>query len=147
MVTVRDLLKTKGGDVWSISPDTTVIDTLKMLADKDVGALLVTSAGKMVGIVSERDFVRSIAATGSCLPHAKVEQYMVKNVISVTPDQSIEECMQKMTDKRIRHLPVLENDKLVGVISIGDVVRELISHKEFTIHQLENYIQGRGYNQ
>lgn len=147
MVTVRDLLRTKGSDVWSISPDATVIDALKMLADKDVGALLVTKDGKMVGIVSERDFVRSIASTGSCLPHAKVEQYMISNVISITPDQSIEQCMQNMTEKRIRHLPVFEEGKLIGMISIGDVVRELISHKEFTIHQLENYIQGRGYNQ
>lgn len=147
MVTVRDLLRTKGGDVWSVSPDSTVLDTLNMLADKDVGALMVTKDGKMVGIVSERDFVRAIAKTGQCLVHSTVDMYMIKEVFSVSPDQSIEQCMQLMTDKRIRHLPVLEKDNLIGLISIGDVVRELISNKEFTINQLENYIQGRGFGQ
>lgn len=145
MVTVNDLIKTKGGDVWSVSPDTTMIDTLNLLAKKDVGALMVTKDGKMVGIVSERDFVRSIAKTGQCLLYSTVEHYMSKEVFSVTPSQTIDQCMQIMTEKRIRHLPVLDGDKLVGVISIGDVVRELISNKEFTINQLENYIQGRGY--
>jgi len=147
MVTVRDLLRNKGVNVWSVSPETTVIDTLKMLADKEVGALMVTKDGKMVGIVSERDFVRSIAKTGQCLLHTTVEHYMIKDVFTVSPDQPIEKCMQIMTDKRIRHLPVLENDKLTGVISIGDVVSELISNKEETINQLENYIQGRGFSQ
>lgn len=147
MVTVKYLLKNKGGEVWSVSPETSVIDTLELLAKKDVGALMVTKDGKMVGIVSERDFVRSIAKTGQCLLHSTVENYMIKDVITITPDQPIEQCMQLMTDKHIRHLPVLENDKLVGVISIGDVVRELISNKEETIVQLENYIQGRGYSQ
>jgi len=147
MVTVRDLLKTKGSEVWSVSPETTVINTLKMLADKDVGALMVTKDGKTVGIVSERDFVRSIAKTGQVLLHSTVDHYMVKDLFTITPDQSIENCMQLMTEKHIRHLPVLENEKLIGVISIGDVVRELISNKEFTINQLENYIQGRGYSQ
>jgi CBS domain-containing protein len=145
MVTVRDLIKTKGGDVWSVSPETTMIDTLNLLAKKDVGALMVTKDEKMVGIVSERDFVRSIAKTGQCLLYSTVEHYMSKEVFSVTPAHTIDQCMQLMTEKRIRHLPVLEGDKLVGVISIGDVVRELISNKEFTINQLENYIQGRGY--
>ena len=147
MVTVRDLLKTKGSEVWSVSPETTVINTLKMLADKDVGALMVTKDGKTVGIVSERDFVRSIAKTGQVLLHSTVDHYMIKDLFTITPDQSIENCMQIMTEKHIRHLPVLENEKLIGVISIGDVVRELISNKEFTINQLENYIQGRGYSQ
>jgi CBS domain-containing protein len=147
MVTVRDLLRTKGGDVWSVSPDSTVLDTLNMLAEKDVGALMVTKDGKMVGIVSERDFVRAIAKTGQCLVHSTVDMYMIKEVFSVSPDQSIEQCMQLMTDKRIRHLPVLDKDNLIGLISIGDVVRELISNKEFTINQLENYIQGRGFGQ
>jgi CBS domain-containing protein len=145
MVTVRDLIKTKGGEVWSVTPDTTMIDALNQLAKKDVGALMVTKDGKMVGIVSERDFVRSIAKTGQALLHSTVERYMVTDVFTITPDQSIDKCMQIMTEKHIRHLPVLENDKLVGVISIGDVVRELISNKEFTISQLEDYIQGRPF--
>jgi CBS domain-containing protein len=146
MVTVRDLIKTKGNEVWSVSPDTTMIDALNLLAKKDVGALMVTKEGKMVGIVSERDFVRSIAKTGQCLLHSTVERYMTTDISSVTPDATIDQCMQLMTDKHIRHLPVLENDKLVAVISIGDVVRDLISNKELTINQLEDYIQGRTFS-
>jgi CBS domain-containing protein len=145
MVTVRDLIKTKGNEVWSVSPETTMIDALNLLAKKDVGALMVTKEGKMVGIVSERDFVRSIAKTGQCLLHSTVERYMTTDISSVTPDATIDQCMQLMTDKHIRHLPVLENDKLVAVISIGDVVRDLISNKELTINQLEDYIQGRTF--
>ncbi len=145
MVTVRDLVKTKGKEVWSVSPETTMIDTLKLLAVKDIGALPVLKDGKMVGIVSERDFVRSIAKTGQLLLYSSVEHYMVHDVFSITPEQSIEQCMQIMTEKHIRHLPVMENEKLIGIISIGDVVREMISNKEFTINQLENYIQGSGY--
>ncbi|GAP22398.1 CBS domain-containing protein [Leptolinea tardivitalis] len=145
MVTVRDLLRNKGGDVWSVSPETTMIDTLHLLAKKDVGALMVTKEGKIVGVVSERDFVRSIAQTGQCLLYSTVERYMTTEISTVTPDQSIEQCMQLMTDRHIRHLPVLENEKLIGVISIGDVVRELISNKQLTINQLEDYIQGRTY--
>jgi CBS domain-containing protein len=123
-----------------------MIDALNLLAKKDVGALMVTKDGKMVGIVSERDFVRSIAKTGQCLLHSTVERYMTTEISSVTPDATIDQCMQLMTDKHIRHLPVLENDKLVAVISIGDVVRDLISNKELTINQLEDYIQGRTFS-
>jgi CBS domain-containing protein len=145
MVTVRDLIKTKGTEVWSVSPETTMIDALNLLAKRDVGALMVTKDDRMVGIVSERDFVRSIAKTGQCLLHSTVERYMTTEISSVTPDATIEQCMQLMTDKHIRHLPVLENEKLVAVISIGDVVRDLISNKELTINQLEDYIQGRTF--
>jgi CBS domain-containing protein len=122
-----------------------MIDALNLLAKKDVGALMVTKDGKMVGIVSERDFVRSIAKTGQCLLHSTVERYMTTDISSVSPDTTIDQCMQLMTDKHIRHLPVLENDKLIAVISIGDVVRDLISNKELTINQLEDYIQGRTF--
>jgi CBS domain-containing protein len=145
MVTVRDLIKTKGTEVWSVSPETTMIDALNLLAKRDVGALMVTKDDKMVGIVSERDFVRSIAKTGQCLLHSTVERYMTTEISSVTPDATIDQCMQLMTDKHIRHLPVLEKEKLVAVISIGDVVRDLISNKELTINQLEDYIQGRTF--
>jgi len=145
MVTVRDLIKTKGNEVWSVSPETTMIDALNLLAKRDVGALMVTKDDRMVGIVSERDFVRSIAKTGQCLLHSTVERYMTTEISSVTPDATIDQCMQLMTDKHIRHLPVLENEKLVAVISIGDVVRDLISNKELTINQLEDYIQGRTF--
>jgi CBS domain-containing protein len=145
MVTVRDLIKTKGTEVWSVSPETTMIDALNLLAKRDVGALMVTKDDRMVGIVSERDFVRSISKTGQCLLHSTVERYMTTEISSVAPDATIEQCMQLMTDKHIRHLPVLENEKLVAVISIGDVVRDLISNKELTINQLEDYIQGRTF--
>ena len=145
MTTVCDLLKIKGDQVWSISPATSVLDTLQLMAEKDVGALLVLEGDQIAGIISERDFVRSIAKTGRCLVQTTVPEYMTKKVITINPDQSLEECMQLMTKEHIRHLPVIENGKLVGIISIGDVVKELISNKESTINNLQNYIEGRGY--
>lgn len=145
MITIRDLLKNKGNQVWSISPDTSVIETLQLMAEKDVGALLVLEGDQIAGIISERDFVRSIAETERCILKTTVLEYMTKKVITVELDQSIDECMQMMTKERIRHLPVVEGGKLVGLISIGDVVKELISNKESTINNLQNYIEGRGY--
>jgi CBS domain-containing protein len=145
MATVRDLLKLKGNQVWTISPTTSVIDTLKFMSDKDVGALLVVEGDQILGVISERDFVRSIAQTGQCLLYAQVQNYMTKEVVTVKPSQTIDECMQLMTKQRIRHLPVVENQALVGLISIGDVVKEMISSKESTITSLENFIEGRGY--
>jgi len=147
MATVRDLLKSKGNEVWHVSPQTTVLEALKLMADKDVGALLVLQNGKLVGIISERDFVRSIAETGQCLIHSIVEEYMTKKVLIVDPEQTTENCMQLMTQKHIRHLPVLENSQLIGIVSIGDVVKEQIHSKESTIDTLEKYIEGRGYGQ
>ena len=145
MVKVRDLLQVKGNEIWHVSPDTTVLAALKLLADKDVGALLVLQNGQLVGIISERDFVRSIARTEQCLVHTTVQDYMTKEVLFVRPEQSIEGCMQLMTQKHIRHLPVIENSQVIGVVSIGDIVKELIQTKESTIDTLENYIEGRGY--
>jgi CBS domain-containing protein len=147
MITVRDLLRTKGNQVWYITPDTAVIDALKEMADKDVGALLVLENDRIEGIISERDFVRSIVDTGECMIHMTIREHMTKDVYTITPSYTIEECMSLMTEKRIRHLPVLENNELVGMISIGDVVKEMISLKETTINHLENYIEGRGYGQ
>lgn len=145
MTTVRNIISTKGNQVWTISPDTSVLRTLKTMADKNVGALLVLNEDLIVGIISERDFARSIAQSEQCLINTSVQEYMSKDVVTVHPDQTIEECMQLMTDKRIRHLPVMENDKLIGLISIGDVVKEIISSKDSTINTLENYIEGLGY--
>jgi len=145
MISVRDLLRIKGDAVWSVSPDSTVLAALTLLADKDVGALLVLDAGELKGIVSERDFVRMIAKTGNCQVSAAVRDFMTKEVITVHPDTTIAECMQRMTAERIRHLPVVEEGRLVGVISIGDVVREMISHQASQIDSLENYIEGTGY--
>lgn len=147
MAILRDLLKVKGNQVWSVSPDATVLDTLKAMAKKDVGALLVLDAGKIVGIISERDFARSIAKTEECILDTTVVDYMTKEVVTIRPDQSVDECMQLMTRERIRHLPVVEDNQLIGLISIGDVVKEIISNKESTIDHLENYIEGRGYGQ
>jgi CBS domain-containing protein len=145
MNNVRDILKGKGDDVWSITPQTSMLDALNLMADKNIGALVILDNGKLVGIISERDFARSIAKAGRCPIDEPVEGYMTKEVFTVTPDMSSEECMARFTDKRIRHLPVLVGDKLVGVISIGDVVREMISTKESTIHMLSNYIEGTEY--
>ncbi len=145
MATVRDLLKTKGNEVWSVSPTTSVLTTLKYMADKDVGALLVLDKDRIAGVISERDFVRSIAHNETCLLEARVQDYMTREVVTIAPDKTIEDCMQLMTRERIRHLPVVENQRLVGLISIGDVVKEMISSKETKIDDLENYIEGRGY--
>jgi CBS domain-containing protein len=145
MAKVRDLLQVKGNEIWHVSPDTTVLEALKFMADKDVGALLVLQNDQLVGIISERDFVRSIAETEQCLLYTTVQDYMTKEMFYVGTDQSIEECMQLMTQKHIRHLPVIENSQVLGVVSIGDIVKELIQDKESTIDTLENYIEGRGY--
>lgn len=145
MITVSGLLQIKGNAVWTVSPDATILDALRYLKDKDVGALVVTDADQMVGIISERDFVRSIAETGNCLIDAPVRDLMTQDVITVAPDQSIEACMQLMTAHKVRHLPVMHEGHLVGLISIGDVVKEIISSKESLIDNLENYITGRGY--
>jgi CBS domain-containing protein len=147
MLTVRDLLRVKGTDVWSVTPQTTVIDTLHYLAEKDIGALVVLDDGKLVGIISERDIVRDIAKTGQFSLDAIVGSHMTQEVFTVQPKHTIEECMQLMTQKHIRHLPVMENDKLVGLLSIGDVIKAIISTQESMINSLENYIEGRGYGQ
>jgi CBS domain-containing protein len=145
MISIRDLLKKKGNQVWSTTLDSSVLDTLKLMDEKDVGALLVLDKGNIVGIVSERDVVRSIARSERCVLNTTILEYITKNVITVHPDQSVDDCLQLMTDKHFRHLPVVEDNKLIGLISIGDVVKEIISSKESTIGSLEDYIQGRGY--
>lgn len=145
MITVSGLLQIKGNAVWTVSSDATILDALRCLKEKDVGALVVVDADQMVGIISERDFVRSIAETGNCLIDAPVRNLMTQDVITVAPDQTIEACMQLMTAHKVRHLPVMHEDHLVGLISIGDVVKEIINSKESLIDNLENYITGRGY--
>lgn len=145
MITIHDLLNVKGRDVYAVHPGTTVIETLKYLAEKDIGALVVLKNDGIAGIISERDFVRSIAETGKCLLESTVSDYMTEEVFTIELDQSLSDCMKLMTDKHIRHVPVVEKGKLVGVISIGDVVRAIITDHEMTIDQLSNYIEGRGY--
>ena len=142
MTTVRSVLQSKGSDIWSTAPDTLVFDALKVMAEKNVGALLVMEGNQLKGIFSERDYARKVALKGESSHNIAIQNVMTSGVIFVTPDQSIEDCMALMTGKHIRHLPVLENSKLVGLISIGDVVKAIISQHEDTIKQLENYITG-----
>jgi CBS domain-containing protein len=145
MAIVRDLLKIKGNQVWSVAPETSVKDALKLMADKDIGALLVMSKEKIVGIFSERDFARHMVSVDELSETMLTQDLMSQPVFFANPDQSIEECMAVMTVKHFRHLPVLEEDQLIGMISIGDVVKQLISEKEITIKGLEDYILGRDY--
>lgn len=145
MATVRDLLKGKGNNVWAVASGDVVLKALNLMAEKDIGALVVIDDHKLKGIVSERDFVRSIAESERCLIDAPVSKYMTKVVITVEPDQTVGDCMKLMTDNHIRHLPVVENGEVIGVISIGDIVKADIQIKESTIDTLENYIEGRGF--
>ena len=142
MKTASQVLRAKGYTVWSIAPDSLVYDALKLMADKNVGAVLVLEEGHLVGIFSEREYARKIILEGRSSKETRVREIMREIVAWVRPEQSIEECMALMTYKRVRHLPVLEEQKLVGVISIGDVVKAIISEQEFMIEQLEHYITG-----
>jgi len=142
LIHVRDLLSTKGDAVWFVSPLSTVIHALKYMAEKQIGALLVLEGDQIAGIVSERDFVRRIAESNTCKLNGPVSEYMTREVFTVSPSQTIEECMTLMTEKHIRHLPVVDHEKPVGMISIGDVIKALLTTKEFTIDQMEKYIGG-----
>jgi len=142
MITVSQILREKGDSAWSVSPDTKVYDALKLMADKNIGALLVSDGERLVGIFSERDYARKVILKGKSSKTIPVKEIMTEEVLYIRPNHSIEECMAVMTSKRIRHLPVLEANKILGVISIGDVVKAIISEQEFTIKQLENYISG-----
>ena len=138
--TVKQILEDKGHQIWSVSPDDNVYDALTLMAEKNIGALLVLEDYQLVGIISERDYARKVVLRGKTSMDTPVREIMTPRVLYVRTNQSIEDCMAIMTDKHIRHLPVFEEDELVGVISIGDVVKAIISHQEFMIEQLENYI-------
>ena len=142
MTTVRQILETKGRDIWSVVPDAAVFDAIKLMADKNVGALIVLDGDKLKGIISERDYARKVILKGKSSKETRVHEIMSTGVITIRPESSIDECMAMMTHKRVRHLPVIERDKLLGVISIGDVIKAIIAEQEFTIKQLENYITG-----
>jgi CBS domain-containing protein len=142
MKPVGELLRIKGQEIWSVSPDTSVYDALKLMAEKNVGALLVLEGDKLAGILSERDYARKVILKGKASKNTPAREIMSENVVCVTPKQSVAECMALMTDKHFRHLPVIEDGKLVGVISIGDVVKAIISEQKFVIEQLEHYIAG-----
>ena len=140
MTTLKMLLKDKGQDVWSVHPDDTVLDAIKMLAEKDIGALIVIKDDKPVGIFTERDYARNVYLKGKSSLDTAVRDVMVAPVICVTPDQTVDECMALMTAKRFRHLPIMDGNELVGMVSIGDLVKSVIAEQQFTIEQMEQYI-------
>jgi CBS domain-containing protein len=142
MTTVKLYLQRKGNQVWSTRPDATVYEALLLMAEKDIGALLVLESGRVVGMFSERDYARKLILHGKASKETLVRDIMTSKVVCVSLQHTIEECMAVMTDKRIRHLPVMEADQVMGMISIGDVVKSIISEQEFVIEQLTNYITG-----
>jgi CBS domain-containing protein len=143
MRSVKDILREKGTQVYSISPDAKVYNALQLMADKNVGALMVMEGDTAAGLISERDYARKIVLKGKLSKDIPVREIMTADMVCVGPDEDVEVCMELMTDKRVRHLPVLENDQLIGIISIGDIVKTIIRHKEEIIKQLESYIKGR----
>ncbi len=144
MTIVKQLLQDKGSDVWTISPDSTVYTALELMTEKNVGALVVIDSDRVAGIVSERDYARKVVLKQKSAISLPVKEIMTGSVYCVSPDYTIEQCMALMTDKRVRHLPVLEDEQLIGIISIGDVVKAIIANKEFLIEQLESYIGSGG---
>ncbi len=142
MSNVREILGKKGNKVWSVTSQETIFNTLKLMAEKNVGAVLVVDGEKIAGIFSERDFARHIVKKNLQLQETPVKSVMTSRIIFVHPSQTTEECMSIMTNKRIRHLPVMEEGKLIGVISIGDVVSKIIDDYKFSISQLEQYVTG-----
>jgi CBS domain-containing protein len=147
MITVRQLLKTKGNGLWYISPKASIYSALQLMSEKEVGALPVVEEGKLVGIFSERDYARKVILKGRSSLETPVSEIMTPKVLTVQLDETMEKCMELMTDKHVRHLPVLDNGQLVGIISIGDVVKEIITDRERFIVDLQNYIEGTGYGQ
>ena len=143
MKIIRDILAEKGFEVHTIFSDATVYEALLMMADKNVGALLVMKDDVLTGIISERDYARKIVLKGKFSKDVPVSEIMSSHIVRVDPDQDIESCMELMSDKHIRHLPVSENDRIIGIVSIGDIVKAIIEHKEETITQLESYIKGK----
>lgn len=143
MKNVRDILRSKpAAPIYSVKPDTKVLDAVKMMAEKSVGALLVIENDKIAGIVSERDYARKVVLMARSSHTAEVREIMTADVICVSPTQSMEYCMELMTEKRLRHLPVIEDGVLIGLVSIGDLVKNIISDQKFMIQQLEQYIRG-----
>lgn len=140
--TINEILRNKGNAVWTVPPDTTVFEAIQKMADKNVGALVVTDNEKLIGIISERDYTRKVALKGKSSKELKVREILSDRVIHVAPTHSIEECMRLMTEHRVRHLPVIDGEKIAGIVSIGDLVNWIISAQSTTIRQLETYISG-----
>ena len=142
MKTVREILNAKGDSVLTVAPDASVFEALDLMADRDVGALVVVEGEAICGLLSERDYARKVILKGKRSPDIPVREIMTSEVICVSPEQKPEACMALMTEKHIRHLPVLEEGRLVGIVSIGDVVKAIIHDQQFTIEQLHHYITG-----
>ena len=143
MRSVKDILQEKGTQVYAVSPDAKVYEALQIMADKNVGALMVIEGETAVGLISERDYARKIVLKGKLSRDVPVREIMTADMVRIGPHDDVEFCMELMTDKRVRHLPVFDNDRLLGIISIGDIVKAIIEHKEEIIEQLENYIKGK----
>lgn len=141
--TVRMILKNKGPQVWSLPPDATVYQAIEMMAEKSVGAMPIVSEGKLVGIMSERDYARKVILKGKMSRETKVSEIMSSPVITIDPECTADECLRLMTEKRIRHLPVCEDGKLVGIVSIGDLVKAIVMVQAETIQNLSAYIEGK----
>ncbi len=142
MTTTRQLLDQKGGRVYSIQPDATVFDAVAKMAENDIGSLIVTDSEALIGIITERHYARNVVLKGKTSPATPVWEIMDRDVITVRPEQSVEECMAIMTERRVRHLPVIEGDKIIGIVSMGDLVKSIIGDQKFTIEQLHHYIHG-----
>jgi len=143
MNTVRDLIRTKGSQIFSVKPDATVLEALKLMAEKNTGAVMVMDGNKVAGILSERDCARKVELAGKTVKNTKVNEIMTSKVLYVEASQSLEECMAIMIDKNIRHLPVYEKGNLLGLISVRDVLKQVVDYQKFMISQLEHYIAGR----
>lgn len=142
MTTVRQLLDQKGSNIWSIRPDATVFDAIAKMAEKNIGSLAVMDGDELVGIITERHYARNVVLKGKASPATPVRDIMERHVVIARPEQSVDQCMALMTEKRVRHLPVLEGEKPIGIISIGDLVKSIIGDQKFMIDQLEHYIHG-----